>query len=200
MPKAKGYLPDHKILVSDRKINIIKTRKEKMGIIRAGIIADTHLGGPTRELADLLKGPFREVEVILHAGDLTEMSVLDAFAGKEVVAVCGNMDARGVHERLPAKRLWQAGKFRIGLIHGWGGKQGLGERVRGEFGDLDCLVYGHTHVAESVWRNGVYFFNPGSFSGPANAGRSVGLLELGETITGKIYALETGKTTPFGGK
>jgi hypothetical protein len=160
-----------------------------MGLIRAGVIADTHLGGPIRELSDLLNGPFRDVEVILHAGDLTEMSVLDAFAGKEVIAVCGNMDSQGVHQRLPLKRLWTAGKFRVGLIHGWGGKQGVGERVRKEFAELDCLVYGHTHVGEAVWRNGVFFFNPGSFSGPASVGRSVGVLELGETISGEIHRL-----------
>ena len=161
-----------------------------MEILRVGVISDTHLGGPTRELADLLRGPFRDAEVILHAGDLTEVAVLDAFAGKEVLAVCGNMDSYEARERLPLKRVWRTGKFRIGLIHGWGGKQGVEERVRGEFEEIDCLVYGHTHVSAAGWRDGIYFFNPGSFSGfSAGGGRSVGLLELGETISGEIYRL-----------
>jgi hypothetical protein len=161
-----------------------------MEIQTVGVIADTHLQGPTRELADLLQGPFRDADVILHAGDITEMSVLDAFAGKEVIAVCGNMDSPSVRERLPSKRVWKAGKFRIGLIHGWGGKQGVEARVREEFAGVDCLVYGHTHVSASRREDGLYFFNPGSFSGlfPGGA-RSVGVLELGETITGRIYAL-----------
>ena len=161
-----------------------------MGILRIGVISDTHLGGPTRELADLLKGLFLDVEVILHAGDLTEISVLDAFAGKEVIAVCGNMDSREIRERLPVKRVWKTGKFRIGLMHGWGAKQGVEERVRREFEEIDCLVYGHSHVPASRRQDGMYLFNPGSFSGmPVGSGRSVGILELGKTISGRIYPL-----------
>ena len=159
-----------------------------MGIQRVGVISDTHLTQPIEELTDLLRGPFRDAEVILHAGDITEMAVLDAFAEKEVIAVCGNMDSQIVRERLPAKRIWQAGKFRIGLIHGWGGKQGVEERIRGEFEGVDCIVYGHTHASASRRQDGVYYFNPGSFAGRLGVGgKSVGVLELGETISGVIY-------------
>jgi putative phosphoesterase len=137
----------------------------------------------------LLRGPFRDVAAILHAGDITEMAVLDAFAGKEVIAVCGNMDSQTVRDRLPAKRIWKTEKFRIGLIHGWGEKQDVAERIRGEFEKVDCIVYGHTHVAASRWRDGIYYFNPGSFAGGMGGGKSVGVLELGETISGAIYNL-----------
>ncbi len=161
-----------------------------MEIQRVGVISDTHLGGPTQALADLLRGPFRETDVILHAGDITEMAVLDAFAGKEIIAVCGNMDSQSVRARLPVKRVRQMGRFRVGLIHGWGGKQGVEERVRGEFEDVDCIVYGHTHTPASRMRDGIYFFNPGSLSGLSGFGvKSVGVLELGETLSGRIYEL-----------
>jgi len=159
-----------------------------MGIQRVGVISDTHLTQATADLADLLQGPFREVGVILHAGDLTEMAVLDAFAEKEVIAVCGNMDSQIVRGRLPAKRIWEAGKFRIGLIHGWGGKTDVEERIRGEFEDVDCIVYGHTHTPASRRRDGVYYFNPGSFAGRWGVGgKSVGVLDLGDAISGMIY-------------
>jgi putative phosphoesterase len=159
-----------------------------MGIQRVGVISDTHLTQPTEELADLLRGPFRDAAVILHAGDITEMAVLDAFAEKEVIAVCGNMDSPIVRGRLPAKRIWKAGKFRIGLIHGWGEKQGVEERIRGEFEGIDCIVYGHTHAPASRRQDGVYYFNPGSFVGRLGVGgKSVGVLELGKTISGVIY-------------
>jgi hypothetical protein len=118
------------------------------------------------------------------------MGVLDAFAEKEIIAVGGNMDSPNVRERLPAKRIWMAGKYRIGLIHGWGGKQGVEERIRREFEDVDCIVYGHTHTPAARRQDGIYYFNPGSFAGLYGDGKkSVGVLELGETISGRIYSL-----------
>jgi uncharacterized protein len=161
-----------------------------MKIQKVGVIADTHLVQITRELEELIRGPFRDVQTILHAGDITEITVLDAFAEKEVVAVCGNMDSSAVRTELPAKRVWSAGGFKIGLIHGWGGRQGIEERVREEFDEVDGIVYGHTHTPAQVERNGVFIFNPGSFAGIFGVGKkSVGVLELGESITGHFYYL-----------
>jgi uncharacterized protein len=165
-------------------------RSAKMIVQKIGVISDTHLTGPVPELTGLLAGPFRDTAAILHAGDITEIMVLDAFSGREVIAVCGNMDGPSVRDRLPLKRVWEAGKFRIGLMHGWGGKQGIEERIRLEFEGVDCIVYGHTHLPASRREGGLYFFNPGSFSGtPAGRGRSVGVLECGETIAGRIFPL-----------
>ena len=161
-----------------------------MGIQKIAVISDTHLTQPTQELADLLQGPFREIEVILHAGDITEMAVLNAFGEKEIIAVCGNMDSPSVRERLPEKRIWKAGKFRIGLIHGWGEKQGVERLIRGEFEGVDCIVFGHTHSPIARRQDGLYYINPGSFAGLFGVGgKSVGVLELGETISGGIYSL-----------
>jgi uncharacterized protein len=161
-----------------------------MKIQKVGVIADTHLIQSTRELEALVQGPFRDVEAILHAGDITEMAVLDAFAGKEIVAVCGNMDSSGVRMHLPSKRVWKAGRFTIGLIHGWGGRGEIEERIRGEFDGVDGIVYGHTHIPAQGEKYGVFFFNPGSFAGIfGNGKKSVGLLELGESISGSFCYL-----------
>lgn len=159
--------------------------------MKIGIISDTHLTRSSPELEALLAGPFREVEVILHAGDITEPAVLESFPGKEVLAVCGNMDSHDLRRLLPVRRVVTAGRFRIGLIHGWGAPSGLEERIRGEFGPLDCIVYGHTHMARQGRREGVYFFNPGSFHRalPGSPAGSVGVLEIGEAISGRILNL-----------
>jgi putative phosphoesterase len=118
------------------------------------------------------------------------MTVLDAFAEKEILAVCGNMDSSSVHKHLPAKRIWNTGLFKIGLIHGWGGRQGIEERIQGEFDGVDCIVYGHTHTPTQGRKNGVFFFNPGSFAGVFGRGqKTVGVLELGESISGHFYYL-----------
>jgi len=158
--------------------------------MKIGVIADTHLRQATRELEELMAGPFKDVEMILHAGDITEFAVLKAFGGKEIQAVCGNMDSPAVRRQLPTQHTLLVGKFKIGLIHGWGGPQGIEERIRREFAEADCIVYGHTHVPSQVTRAGVLFFNPGAFGGGFVTGkRSVGVLDLGETMLGEIVYL-----------
>ncbi len=161
-----------------------------MAIQKAGVIADTHLKQGTRELAELLNGPFRDVETILHAGDIIEMPVLESFGAKEVIAVCGNMDSSGVRMQLPNKRIWKVGRFKVGLLHGWGGRQGIEDRIEQEFEAVDCIVYGHTHTPALNERNGILFFNPGSFAGFFGIGKkSVGVLQFGEAISGEIFYL-----------
>ncbi len=159
-------------------------------MIRIGVISDTHMGQPTQELRALLQGSFREVETILHAGDLTELAVLEAFDGKNILAVCGNMDSPAARKQLPTHRVFQAGKFTIGLIHGWGGPQGIEGRIAKEFEKVDCIVYGHTHTPLQREMEEIVFFNPGSFAGRRGGSpRSVGILTLGEAISGQIIYL-----------
>jgi uncharacterized protein len=158
--------------------------------MKVGVISDTHLRQASHELEELVAGPFKDVEMVLHAGDITELVILQSFAGKEIQAVCGNMDSPAVRRQLPTQHTVRVGKFKIGLIHGWGGPQGIEERIRREFDEVDCIIYGHTHVASQVTRGGILFFNPGAFGGGfVNAKRSVGLLELGETMSGEIVCL-----------
>ncbi len=158
--------------------------------MKIGVVSDTHLSHPDPALTGLLSGPLREAEVILHAGDITELGVLESLDGKEVLAVCGNMDSPALRRELPPKRTFQAGTFKIGIIHGWGGPQGIEERIRREFDWVDCIVFGHTHHPLQAWREGILFFNPGAFTGYTHRGqRSVGLLEVGEKISGQIIYL-----------
>ena len=159
-------------------------------MITIGVLADTHLDRPDEEMAALMEGPFREAEMIFHAGDLTELGVLDAFPGAKVMAVCGNMDSPAVRRAIPGQRVLEAGGFRIGLIHGWGGPAGIEERIAKEFSGVDCIVYGHTHEPSRREREGVLFFNPGSFGrGRGTNPRSVGLLRLGDSISAEIIYL-----------
>jgi len=158
--------------------------------MKVGIIADTHLRQASPEVEELMAGPFKDVQMVLHAGDITDLAVLQAFAGKEIQAVCGNMDSLAVRRQLPTQHKLRVGKFKIGLIHGWGGPQGIEERIRREFDEVDCIIYGHTHVASQVMRGGILFFNPGAFGGGFVTGkRSVGVLDLGETMLGEIVYL-----------
>jgi uncharacterized protein len=159
-------------------------------MMKIGVLSDTHLSRPTEELAALMEGPFQGTEMILHAGDLTELAVLEAFSDQKVIAVSGNMDSAAVRQGVPGHRVFQAGPFKVGLIHGWGGPSGIEERIAREFSGVDCIVYGHTHQPSRREREGVFFFNPGSFGrGLGMTPRSVGLLNLGDSISAEIIYL-----------
>lgn len=160
--------------------------------MKIGVISDTHLRGPDDRLLAIVRKHFHDTGLILHAGDLVDLAVLDAFGDRAVLAVCGNMDPPRVGEEIPYKRVIEVGRFRIGLIHGWGSPVDLEDRLRGEFENVDCIVYGHSHYPANRVRNGILFFNPGSACDRRYArSTTVGLLEIGqESIEGKIIAVD----------
>lgn len=161
-------------------------------MIKIGVISDTHLRTPDERLSGLAERQFKEASMVLHAGDLVSLSVLDAFYGKEVVAVCGNMDGYDVAGRLQGKEIIEVEGCSIGLIHGWGAREGLEERIFPEFQNVDAIVYGHTHKAANHMKGGVLMFNPGAYSS-WSMGRqagSVGMLTVADgVITGDIIPL-----------
>lgn len=156
--------------------------------MKIGVVSDTHLRQADDYLRRISAEFFSEAEMVLHAGDLVDVSVLQAFAGKEVRAVRGNMDR---DESLPEKLIIEACGVRIGLIHGWGMPFGIEAKLRKQFDDIDCLVYGHTHSAANHVRDGILFFNPGSPTDRVFASRStVGILEVGGgSVTGRIMEI-----------
>ena len=159
--------------------------------MKIGVISDTHLREPDARLLAIIGKYFHDVDLILHAGDIVDLRVLEAFGDKEVIAVCGNMDSTRVEEEIPFKRVLEIGRFRIGLIHGWGAPHDLEDRIRKEFDNVDCIVYGHSHHPANHIREGVLFFNPGTaFDRRHNVSYTVGILEVGEqAIAGRIVAI-----------
>ncbi|MHB8174033.1 MAG: metallophosphoesterase family protein [Nitrospirota bacterium] len=128
-------------------------------------ISDTHMENGNKKLPAVLTDALKGADLILHAGDITSLDVIDGLKDyAPVEAVAGNMDGWDVVEKLPEKRIIQSGKFKIGLIHGGGSVRDLEERVIRKFRDhkVDCIVYGHSHKANIERREGVLLVNPGS--------------------------------------
>ena len=156
--------------------------------MKIGVISDTHLTSPDPRLEYILEELFRADDMILHAGDIVTRNVLERLEGKGVLAVCGNMDDSEVAEALPQKRIISVAGMRIGLIHGWGGRQGLRERLLARLGpdNPDIIVYGHSHVAFWGEVNGTMMFNPGAAAhNPCGDGGTVGRIEI---VDGNIEA------------
>ncbi len=157
-----------------------------------GVVSDTHISGAEKEIPDRVYQVFKNVDLILHAGDLVDLITLDLLGViAPVKAVAGNMDLPETKSALPAKLKIELGGFTVGLIHGWGAPTGMRKRIGKSFsGKLDCCVYGHTHHPEILMENGVLFFNPGSATDRVFAPYcSVGLLKIDKTISGEIVRL-----------
>jgi len=161
-----------------------------------GVLSDTHVSLPADDLPAEVLRTFRarRVGLILHAGDLVDPSVIDVLSSiAEVRAVAGNMDSPGVRARIPAKRIEEVEGVRIGIIHGSGPPQQLGERLLPVFdGDrIRVLVYGHSHEPRNDEVGGVLLFNPGSPRGNRKGGPGTfGILtvENGE-VSGEIIEM-----------
>ena len=157
-----------------------------------GIISDTHRSYCNKAFRSNLELAFGNCEVLIHAGDITEMSVLEAFVGWELIAVHGNMCSRAVQDYLPESRVFSLDDFSFALCHGAGLIGAIEERLFEQFPDVDCIIYGHTHRPATVYIGAVLCVNPGSFAGTGRHGAvgTYAILETSETgIEAEIHAL-----------
>ena len=158
--------------------------------MKIGVISDTHLNNFSDHLEERIAKYFKDVDMILHAGDVVELSVLDFFSDKKLKLVAGNMDSFEIKQSSPIKLVIPIEGYKVGLIHGWGSHAGIEDRIIKEFNDIDILVYGHTHNASSFTKNGVLFFNPGSPTDKRfTAANTIGILEIGEHISHHIITI-----------
>lgn len=161
--------------------------------MKIGVISDTHIPQVAPRIPQEIYNVFKGIDLILHAGDLTEISVLGELKKlAETQAVYGNMDEPDVRKILPVKRIIEVGKFTIGLIHGNGPPFNLISKVRKEFFQkVDVIVFGHSHSPVNEVREGILFFNPGSPTDKTFAKyNSYGLLTIDDGIKGEIVQLK----------
>ena len=158
--------------------------------MKIGVISDTHLREPHSELKKMIEFHFKDVEKIFHAGDFIEQSIAEYLSSqKELIGVCGNMDSYDIQKAFPEKRVIELGGFKIGLIHGGGSPFGIESRIRGEFHEVDAIVYGHTHAPANHQVKNIFFFNPGSPTRSFIHKPTLGILHLGEKIEGEIIKI-----------
>lgn len=149
--------------------------------MRIGVISDTHVPKKARAVPEPALEAFQGTDLILHAGDLVVLGVLDELQRlAPVVAVAGNIDPPEVADQLGFTRLLELAGYRIGLTHGHlgTGKETV-DRALSHFPGADCVVFGHSHIPYRHMHGATLAFNPGSAVGGFKAPRgSYGMLFL----------------------
>lgn len=109
--------------------------------MRLGIISDTH-GLLRPEVHEV----FKEVDLIIHAGDVGDPSILDELLLiARVVAVYGNTDSAVLRTHLPEVARENIDGFEFVVTHGdqLGSPEPQG--LKEMFPEADVIIYGHTH-------------------------------------------------------
>ncbi len=162
-------------------------------MITVGILSDTHLHGITEEFKNNAQKAFADCDVIIHAGDLTEVSILSVFKGKTVHAVCGNCCNHLTRSALPETKQIVLGGYRIGICHGAGNRENIEDRMYTLFADMDCVVFGHTHISTITTIGDTLLINPGEFRNSSRYGAagSYAILNIDQTgLRAAIHQLQ----------
>ena len=134
-------------------------------MIRIGLISDTHVPNHRRQLPNQLIESFRDVDLILHAGDIYVPWVLDeleCFA--PVLAAYGDDDPPRTQNdiRVKEKHIIHLNGSTLWLTH----KRPLWWPLMSEE-TPDVIVFGHTHSSTVEKRKNVTLVNPGSPNYPS---------------------------------
>ncbi|MCO5189895.1 MAG: metallophosphatase family protein [Anaerolineae bacterium] len=148
--------------------------------IHIGLISDTHMPRRWATLPESIADIFHGVDLILHAGDVGELWVLDQLSAlAPVVAVHGNDETADAQRELPYQLLVIIAGQRVLLWHShyqdhidemasrhfqaWQPKL---DRIaeRGRRAGANIVIFGHFHTPLVSEHNGVLLINPGAIA------------------------------------
>lgn len=129
------------------------------------LLADTHLPKRARDLPEEVWRAVSEADLVLHAGDWVEPALLDEMEARAraLVGVHGNNDGPELRARLPEVARTTVDGVRFAVVHETGPARGREERCAAAYGDVDVLVFGHSHIPwDTTAPSGLRLLNPGS--------------------------------------
>jgi putative phosphoesterase len=133
--------------------------------MRLLLVADTHVPKRARDMPAVVWDEVARADVVLHAGDWVEPSLLDELEtrAKRLVACWGNNDGDELRRRLPERADVTLGGVRFTVVHETGASGGRDARMAQLYPDTDVLVFGHSHIPwDTTAKTGLRLLNPGS--------------------------------------
>ncbi|WP_352419229.1 metallophosphoesterase family protein [Proteiniborus sp.] len=135
--------------------------------MKIGIISDTHIKKNTSNLAALLNTHFKEVDLIIHAGDYISADAIEILKDyKNFVGVWGNVDESEIKTLINENEIITIDGYKIGIFHGHGTGSSTFDRAYDRFKEdkVDIIIFGHSHQPLAKTKNGVLILNPGSLT------------------------------------
>ena len=129
------------------------------------LISDTHVPKRARDLPRQVWDEVDRADVVLHAGDWVDVSLLDALQERaaRLIGCWGNNDGPRLRARLPETAEATLDGVRFTVTHETGAAAGRDERMSRCFLHTDALVFGHSHIPwDSTAATGLRLLNPGS--------------------------------------
>lgn len=136
--------------------------------MRVGVVSDTH-GHMAFTSAAIAMLQHRDVEVVLHCGDVGSADIVELFAPWPTHFVLGNTDYDFESIESAAEESGQSyhGRFasivlegvRIAILHSDDAEL-FAKTVKS--GEYDLVCYGHTHTAEYHYEGKTLVLNPGA--------------------------------------
>jgi putative phosphoesterase len=145
-----------------------------------GVISDTHIPERAPKIPEIVFKIFKDVELILHAGDLVSVQVQDQLEElAPTICVQGNMD-RYQGLKLPERKTLNLEGIEVGLNHGEVYPRGDTQQLRyiGLEMGVKVLITGHTHWSFIKELEDMLLLNPGSPTVPRLSDPTVMLIEV----------------------
>jgi putative phosphoesterase len=143
--------------------------------MKIGLISDTHgiLPGSVFDI-------FKEVDHIFHAGDIGTQDIINSL---EIIgpvhAVYGNIDTWPIVIKYPDMYISTLENRRICLIHDIVKPKYFSYQLFKKNIEVDIVIHGHTHIANTEYFRNILYINPGSVSKPrGRVSGTVAILDL----------------------
>jgi putative phosphoesterase len=132
--------------------------------MRVAVLSDTHATRFWKRCPSAVASRLDGVDLILHAGDVCTVGVLEELSGwAPVRVVLGNNDGGDVAAwGAPETVEMELAGLRVAMIHDSGPASGRAGRMRRRFPDADLVIFGHSHIPWDQTVDGQRCFNPGS--------------------------------------
>lgn len=133
-------------------------------MVRLLLLADTHVPRRARDLPPVVWAAVDEADLVVHAGDWVDASLLDRLRSRApVLGVVGNNDGPDLRAYLPELAVADVAGVRVGVVHETGPAAGRDRRMSARYPELDLLVFGHSHIPwDTTTTTGLRLLNPGS--------------------------------------
>ncbi|MBI1259964.1 MAG: YfcE family phosphodiesterase [Chloroflexi bacterium] len=148
--------------------------------MRIGLISDTHMPRRLKTLPPIVAQVFATCDLILHAGDVGELWVLDQLSqSAPVIAVHGNDETVEATNALPFLQTLAIAGHRLVLTHSHNPDRHMEMEQRkddtwphklqyranyGKAHGAKIVIWGHTHIPMQVEHDGVLLINPGAIA------------------------------------